>query len=314
MINVILLEPMIAGNVGAVARAMKNFGFKNLVLINPHCSHLGADARNRAKHSQDVLESAEVTDFFVVDDYDYLIATTARVGTDYNIPRSPLSPAELAAKLKNISPKKRIGLVIGREGTGLFNEEIEKCDFVVTIPSSTEYPTLNISHAVAVILYELHKTLSKRTSTSHITPIGKQEKDQILKMFEQVFSHMRWETKEKRETQQKLWKKIIGKALLTKREAYGIMGFLRKVIRELGKEKATKMKPVSGTARKNKSLLKPAGKRDSLSKTLKRETTSKRNNKSEGKSPAPKRTKQRRTAGKHKAKICTTRKMTRTSE
>ncbi len=96
MIYVILLEPVVPGNVGAVARAMKNFEFARLVLINPHCDHLCDEARNRAKHSQEVLENAEVNDFFVVDDYDYLVATTAKLGTDYNISRSPLLPEELA--------------------------------------------------------------------------------------------------------------------------------------------------------------------------------------------------------------------------
>ncbi|MBW2972266.1 RNA methyltransferase [Candidatus Woesearchaeota archaeon] len=240
MIYVILLEPVTAGNVGAVARAMSNFGFTRLVLINPHCDHLGTEARNRAKHAQKILEEAEVTDFFVVDDYDYLIATTAKLGTDYNIPRSPLKPDELAKKLKEMDPAKKIGLVIGRETHGLFNEEIAKCDFVVTIPSDAQYPTLNISHSVAILLYELHKELSETDITRHITPIGKQEKDQIIHMFNDIFNSMQWETPEKKQTQQLLWKKIMGKAMLTKREAYGVMGFLRKVIQQEKKGKAEK--------------------------------------------------------------------------
>lgn len=251
MIDIILLEPVIPGNVGAVARVMKNFGFTRLVLVNPHCDHISAEARNRAKHSQDVLENAEVMEFFVVDAYDYLIATTARVGTDYNIPRSPLSPSELASKLSEIDRSKKIGLVVGREGKGMFNAEIERCDFVVTVPSSTEYPTLNISHAVAVMLYELHSTFSKATSTSHITPVGKQEKDQIMRMFENIFSSMRWETAEKRDTQQKLWKRIIGKSMLTKREAYGVMGFLRKVLQGRGRKSKLPVKTKAKTKKKS---------------------------------------------------------------
>ena len=270
MIHVILLEPVVPGNIGAVARAMKNFGFGKLVLINPHCDHLCEEARNRAKHSQEVLEDAEVIDFFVVDDYDYLVATTARVGTDYNISRSPLSPEELAQKLKGLNPKKKIGLVIGREGKGMFNEEIERCDFVVTVPSSTEYPTLNISHAVAVILYELHKLFSEKTSTSHITPIGKSEKDQITRMFDEVFDGMRWETKEKKETQQKLWKKIVGKSMLTKREAYGVMGFLRKVIQQQarvsGWAKSGRKKTPANKKPKNEIIKKKASPRRRLAR------------------------------------------------
>ncbi|MBU2561057.1 MAG: RNA methyltransferase [Nanoarchaeota archaeon] len=244
MIKVVLLEPETAGNVGAVARVMMNFGFTKLVLINPHCDHLSDEARNRAKHAKEVLEGAEVNDFFVVDDYDYLIATTARLGTDYNITRSPLKPEELAGKLKKLSPEKKIGLVIGREGHGMFNEEIGKCDFVVTVPSAKEYPTLNISHAVVIILYEIHKALAQEHIVSHIAPIGKPEKDQIMKMFNQIFNSMQWETPEKKETQQILWKKTIGKAMLTRREAYGVMGFLRKVMHQ-----GERMKKESKTAK-----------------------------------------------------------------
>lgn len=283
MIHVILLEPAIPGNIGAVARVMNNFGFDRLVLINPHCDHLCDEARNRAKHSQEVLENAEVIDFFVVDDYDYLIATTARIGTDYNIPRSPLSPRDLAGKLKGVSPEKKIGLVIGREGKGMFNEEIEKCDFVVTVPSSTDYPTLNISHAVAIMLYELNKVFSEQNSVSHITPIGNQEKNQITRMFDEIFDGMRWETKEKKETQQKLWKKIVGKSMLTKREAYGVMGFLRKVIQQQGKKHPEKKKFRTETITKKASP--------------KKDTPSRRSAKTER---AAKQTKQK--TGKRKAK------------
>ncbi|MBW2965182.1 RNA methyltransferase, partial [Candidatus Woesearchaeota archaeon] len=246
MIYVIMLEPVTPGNVGAVARVMKNFAFDKLVLVNPQCDPLCDEARNRAKHSQDILEKAEVVDFFIVNDYDYLIATTARLGTDYNISRSPLMPHELAEKVKELDPAKKIGLVIGREGHGMFNEEIERCDFVVTIPSTPNYSTLNISHAVAVILYELHRALAAKHVASHITPIGKPEKDQIMKMFNQIFDGWSFETAEKRETQEKLWKRVLGKSMLTRREAYGVMGFLRKVISE--RERAAGIKPVHAVA------------------------------------------------------------------
>ncbi|NQU78455.1 TrmJ/YjtD family RNA methyltransferase [Candidatus Woesearchaeota archaeon] len=230
MISVIVLEPEIAGNIGAISRVMKNFGFNRLVLVNPRCDHLGDEARRRAKHSQDVLENAEVLDFFVADDYDYLIATTAKLGTDYNIPRSPLTPVEMTRKIKNISERKSIGIVIGREGYGMFNEEIAKCDFIVTIPATDSYGTLNISHALTVLLYELYKDVGAANILRKITPIGRSEKEQIIKMFDDVFDFMQWETVEKRETQEKLWKRIVGKAMLTKREAYGVMGLLRKVM------------------------------------------------------------------------------------
>ncbi len=258
MIHVILLEPVVPGNIGAVARVMKNFNFSKLVLINPHCDHLCPEARNRAKHSQEILENAEVCEFFVVDDYDYLIATTAKLGTDYNITRSPLTPNELAQKVKELNPATKIGLVIGREGHGMFNEEIEKCDFAVTIPSTKDYSTLNLSHAVAILLYELHNALASENVMSHIAPITKAEKDQIMKMLKEIFDNTDWETAEKKETQQKLWKKIIGKAMLTKRESYGVMGFMRKMMQLQEKlAEKSKLKSSKKTKSDNTKQIKP---------------------------------------------------------
>ncbi|MFC1742173.1 RNA methyltransferase [Nanoarchaeota archaeon] len=306
MIRVVLLEPETAGNVGAIARVMKNFDFHDLVLVNPHCDHLSPDARNRAKHSQEILQNAEVSEFFIVDDYDYLVATTAKTGTDYNIPRSPLSPADLALKLKGIDPKKKIGLVIGREGHGMFNEEIEKCDFVVTIPSAPEYSTLNISHAVAVMLYELHKVFADKTISSHITPIGKSEKDQISAMFKEIFDGFSWETPDKRVTQEKLWKRLVGKAMLTKREAYGMMGFLRKIIWVQGRKGLVKEKPVRKGSAKTPFAKRPVKKKDK--KTFVKGTISKKGafersrSKSSGKPEAsPKKDTQRVSAARAKS-------------
>ena len=86
MISVILIEPEHSSNVGAVARAMANFDFAELVLINPKCNHLDKDAILRAKHSAlKILKNAKVKDFSYLKQFDYLIGTTAKIGTDYNI-------------------------------------------------------------------------------------------------------------------------------------------------------------------------------------------------------------------------------------
>jgi TrmH family RNA methyltransferase len=171
MISVVLIDPRNSGNVGAVARAMANFGFGKLVLVNPRCNHLSQTARNRAKWAQDVLKKAKVAD--KIPKFDTLIATTAKIGTDYNIPRSPVSPSQLSSVCKG-----NAGILFGRENTGLTNKEILQADFVVTIPASKKYPTLNLSHSVAVILYEL----SKEDHTSHIALASGKEKEQIMKM------------------------------------------------------------------------------------------------------------------------------------
>ena len=233
MISIILIEPENAGNTGAIARCMANFGLKNLVLINPKCDILSKEAMDRAVHAKEILKKAKVKNPDFLESFDYLIATTAKLGTDYNIPRSPLSPGKLAEKLAEISDISKIGLVIGRESCGLTNDEIKMCDFVCTIPTSCKYPTMNISHAVAVILYDIFNARAevskKERIGEHIIPAGRKDKEAFFKELHNLLDKIDFSTKEKRETQKIVWKKLIGKSFLTKRELFALFGFVRKI-------------------------------------------------------------------------------------
>lgn len=230
MISIVLMEPKLSANVGAVARVMKNFNFNDLILINPKCNHLSQTARNRAKHANELLKKAKIKKSSYLKQFDYLIATTAVLGTDYNIPRSPITAEQLAKKLSKIDIKKlKVGILIGREGPGLTNKEILKADFIVTIPTSPKYKTMNISHAVAVILYEIFKLAKEKKINEHIIFASKKEKEIILKKINNILNKLEFTTKEKKQTQKKVWKRLIGKSFLTKREAFALIGFLRKL-------------------------------------------------------------------------------------
>ena len=111
------------------------------------------------------------------------------------------------------------------------NKEINLCDILVTIPASKNYPTFNVSHALTIILYEIFKKSSVDKSNSHINFATKKEKEIILKYINQTLNRMEFATKEKKENQKRVWKRIIGKAMPTKREAFVVMGFLRKLIK-----------------------------------------------------------------------------------
>ena len=227
MISIILMEIEHPGNVGAIARVMGNFGFQQLVLVNPQCDHLCQEARCRAKHAQGVLENAQVVGVSSLREFDYLIGTTARVGNDYNINRSPLTPPELVEVLKG--KEANIGLLIGREGNGLTNEEIKQCDYTVTIPALKTYATLNISHAVAVLLYELSTLLVEEKNTDHFIVAGVEEKKHLFSAFDALLESLPFETPEKKETQKLVWKKLVGKSMLTKREAFALFGLFKKM-------------------------------------------------------------------------------------
>jgi tRNA/rRNA methyltransferase len=230
MITVVLLEPEHPGNIGAIARAMQNFGVSSLFIVNPKCDHLSEEAKQRSVHATGILKKAKTGSLLELKKFDIIIGTTARLGTDYNIRRSPLLPSELARKLNTIDLKKRkVALVFGRESTGLSNNEIALCDFLVTIPTDKSYPSLNVSHAVAVILYELTKENIGTETIQPYPPITAREKEELFKIIDARLDETTFPTKEKRETQKKVLRHIIGKAMLTKREAFALFSFLKKV-------------------------------------------------------------------------------------
>ncbi len=228
MISVILIEPEWASNVGAVARVMGNFDFNELVLVNPKCKVSELDAVKRAKHALPILKKAKIRKS--VGKFDLLVGTTSKLGSDYNIPRLPLSVEQLASKLSKVDlKKKKIGLVFGREGEGLHNDEIKKCDMVVSIPSSVKYPALNLSHSIGVVLYELFKGMDKEKVGSNISLVSGVEKKKLIELIDSVVNRLEFGTKDKKKNMKMLWKRLVGKSFLTKREAFTLFGFFRKL-------------------------------------------------------------------------------------
>ena len=160
-LDVILVEPKIEGNIGAIARLCNNFNINKLVLIAPQVDHLHEEARKRAKHSIKYLETAVVVNTMeaIKSDYSFLIGTSAKAGLNYNVFRQPSFPWDLG-EIQNVS-QGNVGIVFGREDRGLSNEELRLCDILINIPVPGEHNVLNISQAVAIILYELWKELTQ---------------------------------------------------------------------------------------------------------------------------------------------------------
>lgn len=153
-IRVVLIEPLNDGNVGAVARAMKNFGLEELVLVRP-CV-IGEEATKRAMHGIDILKSARTvfTDDEALTGADFVAATSGVDTTnDKHFNRISMTPREFAGKVKDLEGT--IALVFGREDFGLDKELLRRCDFLITIPANPEYSILNLSHAASTVFYEM---------------------------------------------------------------------------------------------------------------------------------------------------------------
>lgn len=150
----ILVEPAVPENVGAAARAIKTMGFTELRLVNP-CDYLSTKAKMLAHASNDILENAKVFSTLAdaVTDLDFTIATSAKQRwVKVDIIQSDKLVKFLDEKGNTIS---NIGIVFGREESGLSNEEINLCNRVSTIPLASPYPSINLAQTVMIYAYTL---------------------------------------------------------------------------------------------------------------------------------------------------------------
>lgn len=227
--RIILVEPLYSGNVGSVARVMKNFGFSELVLQSP--CELDMKTRVMAVHAYDIIENARI-EFSLRDAVmgsNIVVGMTGNPGkTDNKHMRLPaLTPRRLKEKLTGAGGV--ISLVFGREDHGLQNEELEMCDIIVNIPTSPEYPSMNLSHAVSVVLYELSDITGGTTYLADHSDI-----ELLYEHIDKVLDDV--EYKEHKENKTKLMlRRILGRAELTGREVQTLRGVLRRIQWKLNK-------------------------------------------------------------------------------
>ena len=225
-LHVVLVDPIYEGNVGFTARVMKNFGFSSLIIVNG--PRLGNHAIRFAMHGRDVLKGARHLSTLDDLELDYLVGTTGRTSaaTKKEI-RYAVSPKYLRDHITMIQGE--IGLLFGREDKGLPNEVIRICDLVVTIPANPHYPILNVSHAVAIILYELtcgDWSLPKKEIATT------EEKEVFLQTFSDIVERLDYDPARKRRCEI-YFRRLIGRAVLTKWEFHTLMGVFRDTLKRI---------------------------------------------------------------------------------
>jgi tRNA (cytidine32/uridine32-2'-O)-methyltransferase len=152
-IRIVLVETSHSGNIGAVARAMKNMGLGNLWLVNP-CSFPDEASYARAAGASDVLDSARVVSSLdeALADCVLVMGTSAR---GRKVPWPVCAPPEAAAAAAGHAESGPVAMVFGRENHGLSNDELQRCHYHIHIPSNPDYSSLNLAMAVQVMCYEL---------------------------------------------------------------------------------------------------------------------------------------------------------------
>lgn len=167
-IRIVLVETSHPGNIGAVARAMKNMGLGRLYLVNPK-SFPDDEATARASGAQEVLDNTVVTASLekALEGCHLVMGARSR---DSHLQWPVKSARQAAQTIMGEPTETEVALVFGRERCGLYNEELKQCHYHVYIPANPDYPSLNLAQAVQILSYELY------TQKQHQPLVGGKQK------------------------------------------------------------------------------------------------------------------------------------------
>ncbi|KAA0003995.1 MAG: RNA methyltransferase [Thermoplasmata archaeon] len=223
--KIVLVEPKYPGNVGAVARVMMNFGFRDLIIVSDSFSVDDEECRKMAVHAQEVLDNALILPNFeeALSMVDYMAGTSSiESKNEKRHLRNALTLREFSSRAHEMEGI--IGIAFGREDYGLFNDELRNCDVMLKIPTSDEYPSLNLSHAVGITLYEI---FSQKGKISQPRPADRLEKEKLYEYFDKLLDSINY-PEYKKENTKTMFRRIIGRAMLSKWEYHTLMGVLKK--------------------------------------------------------------------------------------
>jgi tRNA/rRNA methyltransferase len=230
--RIVLMETHYAGNLGATARVMCNFGLADLVLVSPKADRNERSARQMSTHGEPILEQARIVATLseAIDDCVLVVGTSARTGGAFrqqNVgPPEKIMPHLVAA----LAQDRAAALLFGPEPTGLTNDIITRCQYLIEIPTADQYSSLNLAQAVAISVYELRKAWRQ----SSAPPI--KEDLAAVETTEQMFQHLQTALEEihflygdKAEPLMHAVRHLLGKARLTEMETKVLLGLARQI-------------------------------------------------------------------------------------
>ena len=237
---IVLVEPAGPLNVGSVARVMKNFGLSKLILVNPQCDRTSSDAIKMAMHGKDILESAVIVNT-LPEALQGCVRAIATFGREYS-GQKPLETPRKALPWLLAETQKPVALIFGREDRGLTNEELNYAHKLVFIPTSPEYPSLNLATAVSICCYELSQStdlfIDKNIPDSEVAPLDAmeayyQQLESLLLSIGYLYPHTAASRMEK-------FRHLYNRAYLQTDEVGMLRGILRQVEWAINRQKPEK--------------------------------------------------------------------------
>ncbi len=235
-VSLVLVHPKEDGNVGAAARAAKNFGVSEIVLVRPRAK-LGEEARRRSMAGIALLKGARRASTLeeAVETADLVVGTTdLSFGRSTAYLRRSISPERLGEIVTTVEGS--VALVFGPEDNGLSREELARCDLLVHIPARREFPTLNLSHAVAVVLYAVHRargpTDPETTPAPEVLLLNGHEKEILLGRIEELATRSGYPA-HKRRGLILLFRRVLGRSTPSEAEYRMLLGLFASLGRSM---------------------------------------------------------------------------------
>ncbi|VAX28455.1 tRNA (cytidine(32)/uridine(32)-2'-O)-methyltransferase, partial [hydrothermal vent metagenome] len=224
-----LVNPREPGNIGAAARAVKNMGFSNLELINPPENHTEGHDFWLACHATDTLRDAAVYDSMdkALEDKALIIGTSRRAGKKRGL---LFTLKEGVKEVVKAAGKNRVAILFGAEDRGLTNEEVDKCGFLMYIPTAAEAPSLNLAQAVLLVAYEL----ACQTPAAERNPrfIPHEEMQQLFEQIRKTLKLLEYIPRGDRDMEERIMRNlrhVLGRSGLTPWEGGMVRGICRRI-------------------------------------------------------------------------------------
>jgi TrmH family RNA methyltransferase len=233
-ISIFLVNTKTPGNIGAVARCMMNAGLSRLILVRPPQDRTG-EAQKLAAGAEHIIERAEVYPSLkeAVADHGLVVGTSRHTGRHRKNVRTP---REMAERVIPLLAKNRVALVFGREVNGLDRNDLSLCHELIWIPSSDAFPSLNLSHAVMVIAYELFLAATSPATPSEreLAPAGEIEK--FYRHLQETLMDIGFIGEGNKEHMMFSLRQIFGRAQLDRRDICILRGILAEIRRKHAEE------------------------------------------------------------------------------
>jgi len=225
----VLVEPRYGGNVGSAARAIKNFGFGRLAIVDPREGADHEDAVRMAVGAADVLANAPTFPDLsaALDGASVVVGTSRRMGK-HRQPHYALH--ELAPKLAGLAARGEVAIVFGREDSGLSDADLDLCTHLAYVPTSEDYPALNVAQTVAIAAYELGRAIGVESEVEELDLADHQAREAMYAHLDEALYAIGFLKDGQVEGMMRRLRRILGRAELTEGDVQVVRGIARQIL------------------------------------------------------------------------------------